>query len=194
MSPLDKEGSSWSLKSLSYFHRSNSGSDQEAALGSRASLAGSTTGLMVDQEKQQAKIDFYNQRHGSSDGGFIDNLKKNWFGFLMMITLMALFIAGMIVVLTSTDVRSHIFLSHTSIFRKLLTLIVILKQAEDICATDACIKKAQTFLTAFNTTVNPCDDFYEFTCGAHIKATGALNELELVAEANKVDLFLAFCV
>ncbi|XP_045585451.2 uncharacterized protein [Procambarus clarkii] len=40
---------------------------------------------------------------------------------------------------------------------------------EDICLTAECVHAASSFLSALNTQVDPCHDFYEYACGGWIK-------------------------
>jgi endothelin-converting enzyme len=44
-----------------------------------------------------------------------------------------------------------------------------LKHSEEICLTPACIQVSSSIYSGMNQTMNPCDDFYEFTCGRWIK-------------------------
>jgi len=43
------------------------------------------------------------------------------------------------------------------------------KHPEEICLTPACIQVSSSIYSGMNQTINPCDDFYEFTCGRWIK-------------------------
>lgn len=44
-----------------------------------------------------------------------------------------------------------------------------MKHTEEICLTPACIQVSSSIYSGINQTINPCDDFYEFTCGRWIK-------------------------
>lgn len=44
-----------------------------------------------------------------------------------------------------------------------------IKQSEDICLTPACIQASSALYSSINQSLNPCDDFYEYTCSRWIK-------------------------
>ena len=46
---------------------------------------------------------------------------------------------------------------------------VVLKQPDEICLTPACIQLSASIYAGMNRSINPCEDFYEFTCGRWIK-------------------------
>ena len=41
----------------------------------------------------------------------------------------------------------------------------------DYCVTPGCVKAASEILQNMDESVNPCDDFYQFSCGNFIKKT-----------------------
>lgn len=49
------------------------------------------------------------------------------------------------------------------------TSIEVTKEVEDVCNTPACVKTATAILENMDESVNPCDDFYQFTCGNFMK-------------------------
>lgn len=44
-----------------------------------------------------------------------------------------------------------------------------MKVIEEYCLTEACVHTAANILSSIDPTVNPCDDFYEFSCGNWIR-------------------------
>ena len=44
-----------------------------------------------------------------------------------------------------------------------------IKHPEELCLTPACIQVSAAIYSGMNQTINPCDDFYQFTCGRWIK-------------------------
>jgi len=44
-----------------------------------------------------------------------------------------------------------------------------IKHPEELCLTPACIQVSSSIYSGMNESINPCDDFYEFTCGRWIK-------------------------
>lgn len=40
---------------------------------------------------------------------------------------------------------------------------------DEVCLTDGCLDVAYSLLKAMNTSVNPCDDFFQFSCGRWIE-------------------------
>ncbi|XP_037090373.1 neprilysin-2-like isoform X3 [Pollicipes pollicipes] len=62
---------------------------------------------------------------------------------------------------------------------------------EDICFTKGCVQAAYTIMTNMDTSVNPCDDFYEFACGSFLKSTvipdekTSISQFTVVADALK---------
>jgi endothelin-converting enzyme len=71
--------------------------------------------------------------------------------------------------------RSLIFTILLLLFLIFLTSLTIfyhqhdIKHPEEICLTPACIQVSSSIYSGMNQTINPCEDFYEFTCGRWIK-------------------------
>jgi predicted metalloendopeptidase len=51
----------------------------------------------------------------------------------------------------------------------LLSQIGVCEPIDEICETPACVELASELLTNMNTTVDPCVDFFEYTCGGWIQ-------------------------
>lgn len=47
---------------------------------------------------------------------------------------------------------------------------------DDICLTPGCIHAASKILDNLDTTIEPCDDFYNFACGKFLKETNIPDE------------------
>ena len=41
--------------------------------------------------------------------------------------------------------------------------------AEDVCLTDGCIELSAQIAASLNQSVDPCEDFYQFSCGNWIR-------------------------
>ncbi|KAF8363799.1 nep-2 [Pristionchus pacificus] len=69
-------------------------------------------------------------------------------------------------------------------------LYLQLSKEEEVCLTSGCIQTASVILSSMNSSVDPCDDFYEYACGEWIKAKQfyrlCLNESEIMDEWRKV--------
>ena len=50
----------------------------------------------------------------------------------------------------------------------LLSQIGVCEAADEVCETTACVELASELLTNMNTTVDPCVDFFEYTCGGWV--------------------------
>ncbi|XP_044013834.1 endothelin-converting enzyme homolog [Aphidius gifuensis] len=57
------------------------------------------------------------------------------------------------------------------------------KNVSDICQTPVCLDAASRLSHDMDPSVNPCDDFYEFTCG------GFLNSTDLKIDSQRIDKF-----
>ena len=64
----------------------------------------------------------------------------------------------------------------------------------DICLTQACVQTTLTILSKIDETVEPCDDFYQFTCGKFLSETvipenkASIDFLNVVEEELKIQL------
>ena len=47
----------------------------------------------------------------------------------------------------------------------LIWILPVVFAAEDLCWSESCNQTAEYLLQSLNSTVNPCEDFYEFACG-----------------------------
>lgn len=48
----------------------------------------------------------------------------------------------------------------------------------EICLTKECIIASSNLIEAMDTTVNPCDNFFNFVCGNYVKNSNLLNEMD----------------
>lgn len=71
-------------------------------------------------------------------------------------------VCGAVVV---TVVLCALALGGTSTQTDLLSQLGVCDSADEICETTACVELASELLTNMNTSVDPCEDFFEYTCG-----------------------------
>jgi membrane metallo-endopeptidase-like protein 1 len=62
-----------------------------------------------------------------------------------------------------------IFILCTIILASLFTREKIIELKDDTCLTSYCIKAADYLINSIDQTVDPCEDFYQFTCGTWLK-------------------------
>lgn len=64
-----------------------------------------------------------------------------------------------------------IFVISTIVLAALFTHEKIVNSVDDTCSSPYCIKAADYLLSSIDQSVEPCEDFYQFTCGAWLKNT-----------------------
>ncbi|CAG0900639.1 unnamed protein product, partial [Darwinula stevensoni] len=64
------------------------------------------------------------------------------------------------------------------------------KNGQNVCSTKECKETADELMAAMNTTANPCDDFYAYTCGNWIKANPIPPTSNVMTMINKLRLEL----
>ena len=60
----------------------------------------------------------------------------------------------------------------------------ILFHLSDVCHSDVCLEEAKSFKSIMNLTVDPCENFHQFSCGEFLKN---IDDRELV-EKHVVDI------
>ncbi|CAF1518826.1 unnamed protein product, partial [Rotaria sordida] len=86
---------------------------------------------------------------------------KNCCTFLLVGTMILLLLCGAIGFFILYDKRRNETI-HTQ-------AITIADDTKDLCLTPECIQAANSLLESINETVDPCENFYEFSCGKWIK-------------------------
>lgn len=65
---------------------------------------------------------------------------------------------------------------------------------QEVCLTKACIDTSSKILAQIDESVNPCDDFYEFSCGSYLKETlipddkASITPFNIVEDDLRIDL------
>lgn len=54
--------------------------------------------------------------------------------------------------------------------------LILSSNARDVCETRVCIDRAKQFLDSMDLTADPCENFYQFSCGQYLEENNA--ELE----------------
>jgi len=86
----------------------------------------------------------------------------------------------------------HLNLQKKKTFSKISIILCLLflkitsghPQNPQICTSDECHRQAESFLRNIDTSVSPCDNFYQFACG-NFKPSPKLNHLEVIEKVLK---------
>ncbi|KRT83254.1 Peptidase, partial [Oryctes borbonicus] len=82
------------------------------------------------------------------------------------------------------------------VFVVVLSIVVILeltplgskyKNSKDACWTEECVSTAAKLLTYLNKSADPCEDFYEFSCGTFMKFTNLPDEKQMISTITEIE-------
>ncbi|GJQ69916.1 Nep2 [Trypoxylus dichotomus] len=61
------------------------------------------------------------------------------------------------------------------------------ENTKNVCLTEECVNIAAKLLTFVNKSADPCEDFYEFSCGTFMKTTNIPDEKQMVSTITEIE-------